>query len=314
MERVIVVGAGVTGLSCAVRLLEAGHEVHVLARDLPPETTSAVSAALWYPYKATLQPRVQEWGARAYEVFTELADIEGTGVRLRRGTEMLRSAAPDPTWVHGLRDYARTDDASEPYVASRSFVSPVADMSIYLPWLRTRVAELGGTVTRLPLADLPRPEHGVVVNTAGLGARGLAHDSTITPNRGQVVVVAQFGLTEWSLDDAGPTYLVPREETVIVGGTALDDEWNVQPDPALAPGFLARAHDLLLHTGDPALADRLRRADVLAHRVGLRPVRPTVRLEEEVQGSTRVIHCYGHGGAGMTLSWGCAEDVTALLA
>ena len=47
-----VVGAGVVGLTCAVRLLEAGHQVDVLARDLPLETTSAVAAALWYPYRA----------------------------------------------------------------------------------------------------------------------------------------------------------------------------------------------------------------------------------------------------------------------
>ena len=52
MGRVIVVGAGVIGLSCAVRLLEAGHRVDVLARDLPRETTSAVAAAIWYPYRA----------------------------------------------------------------------------------------------------------------------------------------------------------------------------------------------------------------------------------------------------------------------
>ena len=60
MARVIVVGAGVVGLSCAVRLLEAGHRVDVLARDLPLETTSAVAAAIWYPYRALPQDRVTD--------------------------------------------------------------------------------------------------------------------------------------------------------------------------------------------------------------------------------------------------------------
>jgi D-amino-acid oxidase len=32
-----------------------------------------------------------------------------------------------------------------------------------------------------------------------------------------------------------------------------------------------------------------------------------VRLEAERIGATCVIHNYGHGGAGFTLSWGCAE-------
>jgi D-amino-acid oxidase len=48
---------------------------------------------------------------------------------------------------------------------------------------------------------------------------------------------------------------------------------------------------------------------VVAHRVGLRPVRPEVRLEAV----GRVIHCYGHGGAGVTVSWGCAEEVLGLV-
>ena len=56
----------------------------------------------------------------------------------------------------------------------------------------------------------------------------------------------------------------------------------------------------------PELAD----ARVVGHRVGLRPVRSAVRLEAE----GRVVHCYGQGGAGVTLSWGCADEVAALVA
>src|SRR5215210_4260196 len=71
--RVIVVGAGVIGLTCAVRLLEAGHRVDVVARDLPLETTSAVAAAIWYPYRALPQDRVTAWSAASYAVFDRLA-------------------------------------------------------------------------------------------------------------------------------------------------------------------------------------------------------------------------------------------------
>jgi glycine/D-amino acid oxidase-like deaminating enzyme len=38
-----------------------------------------------------------------------------------------------------------------------------------------------------------------------------------------------------------------------------------------------------------------------------------VRLERFVHGGREVIACYGHGGAGVTLSWGCAEDVVRLV-
>lgn len=41
---------------------------------------------------------------------------------------------------------------------------------------------------------------------------------------------------------------------------------------------------------------------------GLRPFRPAgFRVEAEMLGSTRVVHNYGHGGAGITLSWGTAK-------
>ena len=43
---------------------------------------------------------------------------------------------------------------------------------------------------------------------------------------------------------------------------------------------------------------------------GLRPYREgTFRLEPEVVGGKFVVHNYGHGGAGITLSWGCAREI-----
>jgi D-amino-acid oxidase len=58
-----------------------------------------------------------------------------------------------------------------------------------------------------------------------------------------------------------------------------------------------------------ALVPQVAGARVVGHRVGLRPGRPQVRLER----AGDVIHCYGHGGAGVTLAYGCARDVVALL-
>jgi len=79
-DRVLVVGAGVVGLSCALRLLEAGRRVDVLARDLPLETTSSVAAAIWYPYLALPQDRVTAWGRTSYAAFARLAEVDGSGV------------------------------------------------------------------------------------------------------------------------------------------------------------------------------------------------------------------------------------------
>lgn len=297
----MVVGAGVVGLSCAVRLLEAGHRVDVLARDLPLETTSGVAAAIWYPYLAFPQDKVMAWGRRAYDEFARLADEGADGVTMRRGTELLRRRAPDPWWVDAVPSLDRVDPRS-PYADAWSFVTPVIDMPQYLPWLARRVTDLGGTVTRMALARLP--DGPVVVNCSGLGSRVLAGDTSTRPVRGQVVVVEQIGLDTWWLAEEGPagevpTYVVPRADDIVLGGTDEDGDWSRTPSPQVAADIHRRASALVPEIGG---------ARILRHKVGLRPARPEVRLERVGD----VIHCYGHGGAGVTLSWGCADEVVEL--
>jgi len=302
MERVIVIGAGVIGLTCAVRLLEEGHRVDVLARDLPLETTSAVAAALWYPYLALPIDRVTAWSAASFQRFEQLAKDEATGIRLMPGTEVLREKSPDPWWADAVPDLARTEPLPG-YADAWTFVAPVIEMPVYLQWLVARIDELGGTITRMALGGLPT-HADVVVNATGLGARHSADDLTVQPVQGQVLYLSQVGLDRWWLDEDGPTYVIPRSHDIVAGGTDREGEWSRQPDDAVSEDILARCRALV-----PELAD----ARVLGSRVGLRPKRPTVRLEEGHIDGHRVIHNYGHGGAGVTLSWGCADEVATLV-
>jgi len=300
-----VVGAGVIGLTCAVRLLEQGHRVDVLARDLPLETTSAVAAALWYPYRAYPFEQVTAWSKVTFEVLARLAGDDETGVRMRSGTELHRARTADPWWVSAVPGLTRVTTMPAPYVDAWTFEAPVVEMPVYLRWLVGRVEELGGTLTRMALNALPDGDGAeAVVDATGLGARLMAGDSSVMPVRGQVVIVEQVGLDRWWLDGSGPTYVVPRSHDIVVGGTDDEGAWDRRPDPEVARRLLARAAELV-----PELA----RARVLGHRVGLRPARPSVRLEAEQRGGTRVVHCYGHGGAGVTLSWGCADEVATLV-
>lgn len=298
MARVLVIGAGVVGLTCAVRLLEDGHQVDIIARDLPLETTSAVSAAFWYPYLAKPLDRVTAWSKRTYDVFAELAaDESEAGVAMSVGIELLSEWA-EPWWAGAVPSYRRVDDVPAPYAVGLELVAPIVEMPIYLRWLAKRVAELGGTITRLALSGLP--DHAeLVVNATGLGSRLMADDVTVEPVRGQVVVVSQVGLDRWWLDESGPTYIVPRSNDIVIGGTDERGDWDRTPRPDVAKRILDRAITLV---------PELKKAEVLQHKVGLRPARPEVRLERV----ERIIHCYGHGGAGVTVSWGCADEVVAL--
>ena len=300
VARVTVVGAGVVGLTCALRLLEDGHRVDVLARDLPLETTSAVAAAIWYPYRAFPFDRVLAWSARSYDVFVGLADVAGAGVALRGGVEVFATPQDDPWWRPAVPHLDHVDPPAG-YADAWTFLAPVVEMPVYLSWLSSRIDELGGTITRLNLPALPvGPD--VVVNATGIGARLLAADSSVGPVRGQVVHVEQVGLEQWWLDSSADlTYVVPRAHDIVVGGTDQEGDWSRTPSPSAAEEILARGRRLV-----PALAS----ARVIKHRVGLRPARPSVRVERVGD----VVHCYGHGGAGVTLSWGTADEVAALVA
>ncbi len=314
VQRVIVVGAGVVGLTCAVRLAEAGHRVDVLARDLPPETTSAVAGGLWLPYLAEPVDDVVRWARTSHAELTALADDEASGVRIVPGHVLRRDPASEPGWLTAVRDLVDVRPAPTPvapWVRAWAMTVPLVDTGRYLDHLVHRLEVAGGTLTRMPLPALP--QRGVVLNCSGVSARALAADPTVRPVRGQVVVLDDPGLPQWWCDEADGdgelTYVLPRGRDLVVGGTAQDDVWDTTPDPAIARRILERARALVPQIGS------LR---VRAHRVGLRPARPRVRLEVEQRRDddgrpSPVVHCYGHGGCGLTLSWGCADDVLALV-
>jgi D-amino-acid oxidase len=193
-------------------------------------------------------------------------------------------------------------------------------MPAYLGYLRARFEAAGGRVEAGLVRSLAEAaaERGAraVVNCTGSGARDLASDRAVRAFRGQVVVAENPGLTEFfiGLPDATTelVYLFPHGDILILGGTEAADDWNPQPVAAVAGRILRDC---------AAVEPRVNGARVLGHRVGLRPFRPQVRLEAEPAGPARagygpgpaVVHNYGHGGAGITLSWGCAREAAALV-
>jgi D-amino-acid oxidase len=151
-----------------------------------------------------------------------------------------------------------------------------------------------------------------VVNCTSLGARELVGDRDLHSSRGQVVRIKPNGFRRLVLDDHGPNpvaYIVTRTHDIVLGGT--DDEGNESTalDPDVTAGILRRCGQL-----DAAFA-RIVPEDILSVACGLRPVRSTVRVEGERPAPDRLlVHNYGHGGAGVTLSWGCAAEVVELIA
>lgn len=310
VRAVIVLGAGVSGLTTATVLAETGRAVRVLAAALPPNTTSNVAAAFWYPYRTLPSERSVLRAITSFRQFAELCSVPGAGVSMRRAFDFARRPLARPWWADAVQGLEAIDAADAPpgFEHGWSFDAPVVDTRRYLPYLMQRLRSAGGQVETQRIesfADLPGTE--TVINCCGLGARTLCDDAALHPIRGQLVHVENPGLEKVLLDEhegGGIAYAVPRGDHIVLGGTAIEHDDDLRIRPGEADAIVLRCAGL-----DPRLGTAARQATL----VGLRPGRHEVRLERDPAAGRVIIHNYGHGGAGVTLSWGCAQEVLGLL-
>ena len=311
--RIAVVGAGVSGLTCGVRLLEEGAHVTIVAREPPARTTSAVAGAVWFPYRVRPNERTGPWGRAGYERFERLSREDGVPVTMVELTALYPDPLPeDPWWLSAVPGNsvraALPAELPDGYADGRTVRVPCIEAPAYLDWLARRFAALGGELEFRELAALDEPDADVVVNCAGVGAGRLTDDDDIRPVRGQVAYVRTREPLRFLVDETGPNalaYVLPRPDLVVLGGTAEDDDWERRPRPETTRSILERTRML-----DSRLAD----AELVGSAVGLRPARSEVRLEaDRLPDGRLLVHDYGHGGSGFTLSWGCADEVARIV-
>ena len=318
---VLVIGAGVIGLTTAICLAEAGVRTAIAAAELPQQTTSAAAGAIWGPHLVGMDDRVARWADATLARFAEYS-APGLGanaldgvVRTASGIAASREDGVGPPEFAAETALAECEPSEIPpgYRSAWRLSAPIVAMPEYLDYLAQRYDRAGGAtpfpakIGRLSDARVLAPWARVIVNCTGCGARELVPDPDVTPVRGQVVVMSNPGITEFFVgtasDPSDLTYLFPHGDVVVLGGTEQPGNWSREPDPATADKIVAAC---------TAIRPELRGATVLEHRVGLRPARPSVRLAAEPGDGVTIVHNYGHGGSGVTLSWGCAEDAAAL--
>jgi D-amino-acid oxidase len=351
-DRVLVVGAGVSGLTSALCLARAGVEVEVVAEKFQSELVSVVAGALWewppavcgYHRDQTSLARSKAWAMESYEIFSDLARDTSTGVFMRKANfyftheqtarelHKMNELAPKVRgFVHdpGLAG-ANGIDPAYGVVDAYAHLAPMVDTDQYMGWLRRQVQAAGVTITQRRIdgrlseqEDELRAEFraDAIVNCTGLGA-AQTHGAPMYPLRGALVRAINDGSRMPKIDEA---HCVPHPE----GSTEQDMVFIVpRGENVLLLGGLTEEDewslDIGLHNHQP-VRDMYRRCldfmPVLAQaqldpdepvRVGLRPVR-NGNVCLEREAGTSIVHNYGHGGSGFSFSWGCAHEVTATI-
>jgi D-amino-acid oxidase len=351
--RVLVIGAGVTGLTTSLCLRRAGFEVSVVAEQFAPDIVSVVAGALWewppavcgHHLDATSLERSKLWCMDSYRAFSDLARRPDTGVFLRPVVFYFRSPVAerprDLAKMNELRDKV-AGFVHSPALIQRHRVNPEAgvvdayghlapmvDTDTYMAWLMKQVrmagchveqGRIGGDLREAEASLLELFGADAIVNCTGLGAMELAGDE-MYPLRGALVRVHNDGrsmpriLTAHCVahdpesTEQDMVFIVPRgRDMLVLGGMTEAHEWNLDiglDNYGPVGDMLTRCQQFL-----PVLA-RAELDEKEPVRVGLRPFR-TGNVRVELEPGTAIIHNYGHGGSGVTFSWGCADEVVGI--
>jgi D-amino-acid oxidase len=279
--------------------------VAIVAAARGEATTSDVAGAVWFPYRVGPPERVAAWAAITRRWLEAIAHASpAAGVDVLAGYEITRGEER-PWWADAV-DVARAAAPVTGAPAAWRFAAPRVEPRLFLPWLE---AGLRARIETRTVTDLAGEPGDAIVNCSGLGASVLCGDRELVALMGQIEICEPGGidLGVSITDDRDPErvfYVIPRRGEVVLGGCTLEmpaGSRAPEPDDAITARIAAHAIRLGLTPGDPQRT-----------RTGLRPYRPTVRLERDLA-DPRVIHNYGHGGAGFTLARGCALDVAELL-
>jgi D-amino-acid oxidase len=308
MSRIAVIGAGVSGLTSGIVLAESGYDVTLFAAELVAKTSS-VAAAIWFPYHVDIRPKkkAERLAQYSYDVFELLARDPGSGVKMIEFCYFSKkeTTLDFPAWSDGRkrRDLTR-EEIPAAYKSGYAVTVPLMQTPLYLPYLRRRFRRAGGRIRQKTIDSLHdlTPRFDAVVNCSGYGAKMLCKkDLRLKPGRGVVVRTPNPGIDRalvYIEEENAMMYVIPRQNDCVLGGCDDEDE-STAVDPALARAIYERCR--LIENTLPEMVE--------PGEAGIRPIRSPVRLELKRLDGTPVVHNYGHGGAGFTVSWGCAREV-----
>ena len=243
-----VLGAGAVGLATARLLQRRGLEVVIYARELPPDTTSNVAGALWFPTSVYEPGRVSP---EFMGQFTEACQIshrmfqslvgERYGIRWIENHYLYKTLR-ETEYPGGPNLYPGKRLTQNPNVFfgspyTQQFFTMMIDPAIYLDAMLGDFFRAGGEVKVTEFSDLEAvmalPET-VIVNCTGLGARDLFNDDELIPVKGQLTILLPQPEVDYTYVAPEPDnllYMFPRANEIVLGGTSEPNNWSLDVDP-----------------------------------------------------------------------------------
>ncbi|MDP3941573.1 MAG: FAD-dependent oxidoreductase [bacterium] len=311
MKRLSIIGAGVIGLSTGILAQEKGYAVTLYTADDPLHTTSIKSAASFKPSEVVYNELAHAIIFPSFERFSQIQKTgRSSGVWMHTLWEAFSNTRKKEKYLSVMRDveviqYPRVVGG---YKHAWKYKTFFIDTSAYIPWLINLFSANGGTIEKLrhpfsTMSQLSKLPSDSIINCTGYGAKKLCRDELIVPIKGQIIVIGKLK-QRWSINADG-FYIYPRTHDTIVGGTY---EWGVENET------VEGGATYLIQKGNMRIVPSITKRKILRVYAGIRPYRKrTIRIEKEDIGGKRIIHQYGHGGAGVTLSWGSAEYALSLI-
>ncbi|KAL7786315.1 ALG3 domain-containing protein [Trichoderma ceciliae] len=312
---IVVAGAGVSGLTCALLLSRSkANKVTVVAKHMPGdydiEYASPWAGANVLPMASEENSR---WERRTWPELKRLTEeVPEAGIHFQKARVFRRVKdeqasgfhpadalfSTNPWYKSMLPDYRELsqDEVIPDHDSGCEFTSVCINTVIYLAWLVGQCSKNGVVFKRAVLVDIGDAKTlshtgqpaNIIINATGLGSLRLGgvQDKAMAPARAQVVVVRNeyHPMIATSGSDDSPvemTYIMQRAAGggTILGGTYDMDNWESAPDPNIAIRIMKRAVQVAPGLSGGKGIDGL---SVIRHGVGLRPYRQGgARIEEE---------------------------------
>lgn len=340
-KQVVIVGAGVIGLTCAWVLSEEGYDVSIIANRFPStfngetDYTSPWAGAHFRPFPSLTDGDLKDFPLTrvTYDTMKRIAcDHPESSVTFMKGVDYVEAdEEPYKTlktgYADGLQNFKLLKDLPPNVKFGAEYDSWCLNSPLYLQFLERRLKMYYGvkfvfaTLSSLKQAAQLYPS-AQLINCSGLGLKyngGL--DEKCFQVRGQTLLVKppkKCSYKNMTITHRLPggkfSFVIPRpfDGGIIVGGTRQPLNFNYAPDDLdtaeLISNAISRFPELVVYReGKPTL-------DVKKINVGFRPMRVGgTRIEREIVETTTIIHCYGFGSSGFEMSWGAAELVLKLV-